>query len=359
MINKIKSFFNNKLSDTSFLKENNNKENNNKENNNTIESQDLKGLDKFLENEETITDEEAAKILGFFLKISRDKGFPWDIKAKINNKFEDINELEALKLLKNNQEIGLFPKRTKIFNLADRGQELTTIGNISNLENFKKIGEGIQQGNNLIKNTELKSEVIDGQPIFIRNYKELKLLYSLFSDNNYPLKNEKLNELIQTLKPFILEKYSSKYFWKFYDPKGNNIKTKLKNALKNISKGGLIGTGVSVAFSSPLLLIGSLLAGMGLPSIGIALLALAGAGFVGGSLWGTKKSLKEANLGKELGPIETLKYLLENKSFIIQQKTINQFNIPFLGQTTWESNYKKPININNLDNLKTLKNIYY
>lgn len=133
MINKIKSFFNNKLSDTSFLKENNNKENNN-----TIESQDLKGLDKFLENEETITDEEAAKILGFFLKISRDKGFPWDIKAKINNKFEDINELEALKLLKNNQEIGLFPKRTKIFNLADRGQELTTIGNISNLENFKK-----------------------------------------------------------------------------------------------------------------------------------------------------------------------------------------------------------------------------
>lgn len=354
MINKIKSFFNNKLSNVSFIKENNNKANNN-----TYKIQDLKGLDKFLENEETITDEEAAKILGFFLKVSRDKGFPWDIKAKINNKFEDINELEALKLLRNNQEIALFPKRTKIFNLADKGQELTTLGNISNLDNFKKIGEGIQQGNKLIKNTELKSEVTDGQPIFIRSYKELKLLYSLFSDNNYSLKNQKLNDLIQTLKPFILEKYSSKYFWEFYDPKENNIKIKLKSVLKNLYKGGLIGTGVSVAFSSPLILIGSLLAGIGLPSIGIALLALAGAGFVGGGLWGTKKSLKEASLGKELEPIETLKYLLENKSFVIQQKTINQFNIPFLGQTTWESNYKKPININNLDNLKTLKNIYY
>lgn len=98
---------------------------------------------------------------------------------------------------------------------------------------------------------------------------------------------------------------------------------------------------------------------MSLPSVGLALLALAAAGFVGGSLWGANKGLKESKLGKELGPIQTLIYLIQNKPFIIQQKTIIQFNIPFLGTTTWKSNYKQPIDINNINNLKTLKNIYY
>ncbi len=299
-------------------------------------------------------------MLGFFVKTSRDNGFPWDIKAKINGKLQDINELQALELLKNNQEIILIPKRKKIVDLlASKGQELTALGNISNLENLKKIGEGIQRGKDIIKNTELKSEIKDGQAISIKNYKELKLLYSLFSENNEIISSQKLNEFVKTLKPFISEKYKSNYFWEFYDPKDNSVKTKLKTILKNLAKGGLIGSGIFTAFASPLILVGSLLVGMNLPSIGLALLALAGSGFISGSIWGTKKGLKESKLGKELGPIQTLIYLIQNKPFTIQQKTINQFNIPFLGNTTWKSNYKQPININTFNNLKTLKNIYY
>ena len=328
--------------------------------NSNSEIQTFEELDKFLENETNPTDEEAEKMLGFFVKTSRDKGFPWDIKAKINGKIQDINELQALELLKNNQEIILIPKRKKIVDLlAAKGQELTALGNISNLENLKKIGEGIQRGKDIIKNTELKSEIKDGQAISIKNYKELKLLYSLFSENNEIISAQKLNEFVKTLKPFISEKYKSNYFLEFYDPKDNSVKTKLKTILRNLTKGGLIGSGIFTAFASPLILVGSLLVGMNLPSIGLALLALAGAGFIGGSIWGTKKGLKESKLGKELGPIQTLKYLIQNKPFTIQQKTINQFNIPFLGNTTWKSNYKQPININTFDNLKTLKNIYY
>jgi len=328
--------------------------------NSNSEIQTFEELDKFLENETNPTDEEAAKMLGFFVKTSRDNGFPWDIKAKINGKIQDINELQALELLKNNREIILIPKRKKIVDLlAARGQELTALGNISKLENLKKIGEGIQRGKDIIKNTELKREIKDGQAISIKNYKELKLLYSLFSGNSEIISSQQLNEFVKTLKPFISEKYRSNYFWEFYDPKDNSVKTKLKTILKNLAKGGLIGSGIFTAFASPLILVGSLLVGMNLPSIGLALLALAGSGFIGGSIWGTKKGLKESKLGKELGPIQTLIYLIQNKPFTIQQKTINQFNIPFLGNTTWKSNYKQPININTFNNLKTLKNIYY
>jgi len=357
MISKLKT---NLVNNSFFFTQNteNTQKTENIENSNS-EIQTFEELDKFLENEANPTDEEAAKMLGFFVKTSRDNGFPWDIKAKINGKIQNINELQALELLKNNQGIILIPKRKKIIDLGAKGQELTALGNISNLENIKKIGEGIQKGKDIIKNTELKSEIKDGEPISIKNYKELKLLYALFSENNEIISSQKLNELTQTLKPFISEKYKSNYFWEFYDPKDNSLKTKLKSVLRNLLKGGVIGSGIFTAFASPLILVGSLLFGMNLPSIGLALLSLAGAGFISGSIWGTKKGLKESKVGKELGIIQVLKYLTQNKPFTIQQKTINQFNIPFLGNTTWKSNYKQHININNLENLKTLKNIYY
>ena len=131
MISKLK---NNLLNNSFFFTQNTQ----NIENSNS-EIQTFEELDKFLENETNPTDEEAAKMLGFFVKTSRDNGFPQDIKAKKNRKIQDINELQALELLKNNQEIILIPKRKKIVDLlASKGQELTALGNISNLENLKK-----------------------------------------------------------------------------------------------------------------------------------------------------------------------------------------------------------------------------
>ncbi len=314
-----------------------------------------------------ITDEEAATMLGFFSKTMRSKGFPWEYKAVVNGKLKEIGDLEALFRLKRGETVYFFPKRVVTLNLTS--SDLDKIGKVTSSKPIKDISQALKTGESVAKiDDPIGREVSDGNGIPVRNYAELKLLYQLFNPDSQIKLNEKqqkdkdLVKAVNTLKAFskfVSEKFSSRYPWRFYST-SNSLVGKMANFFRAAKMKIIVGALLGAAFSGPLLVLAGLIGGAGLASmVGTGLLGATATGAAIGGAIGFKDGIREAKLGKEIGPIEGLKRLMRGQKVLFQQKKVHSAQFPVIGKVVWQTNYREPVTIKNPDELILLKDIYY
>ncbi len=318
-------------------------------------------LEKLLNSPDfrNISDEEAAKMLGYFSKTMRSKGFPWVYKAKINGKLKEISDLEVLFKLKRGETVYFYPKRIVNINLS--GTDLEKLAKLSPESTaLKNLSKALKDREGAAKLDEpIGREVSDGGAIPVKSYAELKLLYQLFNPSAKLQTDSETAKTLKAMTKFVVEKFGSKYPWRFYSAKAS-LKDKIEGFFRVAGKKILIGGLIGFAFSSPILILASLLSDIPLTeTLGTGMLAATVIGAGIGTLYGLKDGLHEAKLGKEIGPIEALRRLMRGQNVKFQQKKVHSMTFPIVNKVVWQTNYRQPVTVKNADDLILLKDVYY
>lgn len=200
-----------------------------------------------VDNNVKITEEESAEMLGFFSRKLRNVGIGFIFyKKDEKGKLIEINELEALKRLKNNEEV-LF-QMTKFSNFNLSVSNLFAVGalvspiDVSLMNNIKDLMDKSNISNSVtIKNP--GKEVKTGIPFSIKNLQELRMIYQIFNPNSNIDPQNKAEKVAKLLSSFIPKTFGTPYNWKFFDSQNRkSLKEIILNSLsKSIKIGSLIG----------------------------------------------------------------------------------------------------------------------
>ncbi|MCD4782645.1 MAG: hypothetical protein K8T10_02320 [Candidatus Eremiobacteraeota bacterium] len=295
---------------------------------------------------QNVSQDDAAKMLGYFTQKMEAQGFPWALhtpKKGFLGKMKQIGEFEALKRLEKGDPIVFQPKRV--------------IGLGFNPPQLK--GKDIT-GQEAKGKFDMKSggmEVKFGVPVEIKNKGELKFLYQLYNPD-VEIEEAEGNEMrtaARELAFFTKGTMASQYPWKMYKNEGKL--SKAWKIAKGTAKKGLIGAGIGAAvtsiFTIPAIAIGSI----GGP-VGLA------AGIAVGAAIGIFSGLKANSKGTEINAFESLARLAEEKPVYFQEKKKREIgiSIPFpvgiqLGSLSTYSNHGEGSTISDLKELKLFHKI--
>jgi hypothetical protein len=304
-------------------------------------------LDEYLKNDpeyQNISSDEIAKELGYFTQVQRHLGFPYHpYKPKEpGSRRKAISDMEALERLKAGKAIELQPMRDVVLNLSP--SQLQGIASMTTpLSALANVVETAANANLSVQT--LTHEAKNGAPIFIPNSAYLKLLYQLQSADFPDKPAGEVSNAAKDLSYFTAKAKLTNHPWSFHSPQ-RKISTVLKEAAKGFLKQGWKGAVAGV-------IVGALIGGpigalLGIHLSGILSTVVWGAkiGFGAGSLLGVKGPLFSHN-GEEYDELTALGHLLKNEPVNFQQEEVHTFNIPFLGNFSWKTEYGKPSKISN------------
>jgi len=281
-----------------------------------------------------ITVDEAAKMLGYFTQKMQNAGFPWGVyvvKGDNLKQREQISEMEALMRLQQGKEILLQPMRNLQLDIsADSLSAVSKIGG----DPLKKVDDVAT----LSKNTKVSAategiEVRFGEPVEVKNFGELKLLYQMYNpDEKIEEKNE-LGKAAHELSFFTKKTLGTNYPWRFIkETTGSKIARTLRTAFSKALPGAVLGAGIGLVIGGPIgLLTGAWATTGALVSYGAA---------IGGGLMAADGA-RAAQKGKDINAFETLARVLDHKPVIFQERRSHCVSLPILGNFTWYTDHGK------------------
>lgn len=251
-----------------------------------------------------ISDEEGAKMLGYFTQKMESAGFPWALYKPgdgIFSKRKSIGEYEALMRLSQGKPIVMQLRRILGLGISPpkfKGKDITGQEGKGDLS-FKTGGV----------------ERDFGEGIRVDNFAEMKFLYHLYNPDARidETKAGDKTRAVRNMSFFVSKSLGSQYPWKLYKP-NKNIMGKVLNGLKTSFTGVLSGTFVGA--------MASLFAG-GLVSVATG--AMIGAGI------GIAKAAYNSREGKEINAFEALYRLSKNEEVAFQENKKHEFglSLPF------------------------------
>lgn len=247
-----------------------------------------------------ISNDEGAKMLGYFTQKMESKGFPWTVfkpgQGVLRSKTK-IGEYEALVRLKNGESVVFQPRRVLGLGIAPPG--------------FK--GKDIA-GNESTGKMNVKTGGVErdfGAGMRIDNFAELKFLYELYNPEaqvDMAQAGEK-TKAAKNLSFFTAKTLESQYPWKLYKPKKGIVK-KIWNGLLTAAKASAAGVIIGG--------LASLAAG--------GIISMATGALVGSGL-GVVKALYNMRGGEEISPFEALHRLSHGEEVSFQEKKKHEFGL--------------------------------
>ena len=170
-----------------------------------------------------------------------------------------------------------------------------------------------------------------------------------------------ISKASMALSKFVSEKFSSKYPWKFYSIEKPTLKQRIGAFLRGAAPKALVGVLAALALAGLIgLVLGVFASGLiASETLATAILSSAATGTIIGFSLGAKDGLKEANLGRDIGPVEALTKIMKGEGVKFQQKKVRTMSYPVIGKVIWQTNYREPIKIRNTKDLELLYNMYY
>lgn len=296
---------------------------------------------------QNVTQDDAAKMLGYFTQKMEGQGFPWALhmpKQGSLGRMKQIGEFEALNKLEKGESVVFQPKR--VIGLGFNPPQLKG-KDITGQENKGKF--------------DMKSggmEVKFGVPVEIKNKGELKFLYQLYNPDVKieEIEGNEMREAARELSFFTKGTMASQYPWKMYKNEGKFSKAwqMTKSAAKKGLIGAAIGAAVTSIFSVPAIAFGATATG----PIGLAVGAAVGATI------GIYCGLKGNRRGTEMNVFESLARLNEKEPVYFQEKKKREIgiSIPFpigiqLGSLSTYSDHGEGSTISDLKELKLFHKI--
>lgn len=286
-----------------------------------------------------ISADEIARDLGYFTQVQRGFGFPYHpYKPKDGDSGRKaISEMEALKRMLAGKPIELQPMRKIAVNLSP--SQLESIASLTSPVAAVAKSAAFAANANLGVQT-LTRENKNGGAIPIPSPAHLKLLYQLQSMDFPDKPAGEISAAAKNLSYFTAKAKLTDHPWTFHSPKRQIfgvLKDAAKSFLKQGCKGAVAGAAVGALLGGPL---GAL---FGVHFGGIVSMVLwgAGIGFGSGSAVGAKGPLFSPN-GEEYDEITALAHVLKKDPLNFQQEEVHTFNVPFLGNFGWTSEYGKP-----------------
>lgn len=294
-----------------------------------------------------ISKEDGAKMMNYFVQKMEKQGFPWELfkPKKGLVKMTELGEFEALNRLRNDEPVIFQPKRVIGLGFnppALKGKDITGAEVKSKMD--------IKTGG---------MEVKHGEPVEIKNFGDLKLLYELYNPDIKidPEKGSEITRAAKDLSFFTKGTMATQYPWKMFKPQtaGQKILSSAKAAVKSGSKWAAIGTGIGY-----LLKLSSVVVGLG--SLGP--LGMIGAGMALGAGYGIIKGAKSKRHGQEINAFESLSRLNKNEPVYFQEMKKKEIGIsvPFpvniqLGSLSYFREHGKGSTVKNLDELELFNQI--
>jgi len=292
-----------------------------------------------------ISVDEAAKMLGYFTQKMQNAGFPWgvyEVKGDNLKKREQISEMEALKRLQNGQEILLQPMRNLQLDIsADSLSAVSKMGG----DPLKKVDDVAT----LSKNTKVSAanegiEVRFGEPVEVKGFGELKLLYQMYNPDEKIEEKNDLGKAAHELSFFTKKTLGTNYPWRFVkESNGSKFIRSVRTAFSKALPGAVVGAGIGLMIGGPIgLLTGAWATTATLVSYGAA---------IGGGLMAADGA-RSAQKGVDINAFETLGRVLDKKSVIFQERRSHTVTLPILGNFTWYTDHGKGSVISNPSELE-------
>ncbi|MHC9542017.1 MAG: hypothetical protein AB9903_21115 [Vulcanimicrobiota bacterium] len=281
-----------------------------------------------------ISVDEAAKMLGYFTQKMQNAGFPWgvyEVKGDNLKKREQISEMEALRRLQNGQEILLQPMRNLQLDIsADSLSAVSKMGG----DPLKKVDDVAT----LSKNTKVAAanegiEVRFGEPVEVKGFGELKLLYQMYNPDEKIEEKNDLGKAAHELSFFTKKTLGTNYPWRFVkESNGSKFIRSVRTAFSKALPGAVVGAGIGLMIGGPIgLLTGAWATTATLVSYGAA---------IGGGLMAADGA-RSAQKGVDINAFETLGRVLDKKPVIFQERRSHTVTLPILGNFTWYTDHGK------------------
>jgi hypothetical protein len=289
--------------------------------------------------------EDAAKMLGYFMQKMQNQGFPWklcEIKGGKLKRRVALSEMDAVRRLAQGKEVLFQPKRNLQLDLSP--DSLSAAAKLGG-DPLKKVDEVAA----LSKSTKVQPanegiEVRFGEPVIVKSFGELKLLYEMYNPDVTVEEKNELGKVAHGLSFFTKKTLGTNYPWRFIkEGEGKPVWRALKSVFTKGIPGALVGGGIGLMIGGPIgLFTGAWAAAMTLSTYGAV---------AGGALMAVEGA-RTAAKGEEINAFETLDRVLDKKPVMFQERKKHSVNVPILGTFSWFSDYGKGSTITNTEELE-------
>lgn len=312
-------------------------------------------MDVFLGSDEyrNIPERDAAKMLGHFVQGMQVQGFPWRLYASSQEGLQgkltgqkQLSDTDALLRLQREEPVLFQPMRNMQLDLSadsigaiaaagaiGSGTQLTGMERMANLTRSTRVSPGSQG-----------IEVRHGEPIEVRNLRELKLLYQMYHLEEKLTTKDPVGRAAQQLAYF--NQQAGEFGWRFYQhDDGNAFGRIAKSAYQDGVRGGLIGLAVGATVGIPVGLFTR-----SLPYFGAAV----GLGALGFGLMGALQGGRTAAKGKPLNTVQALDALLSGKEIQVQETQLRGIPAPIISKMSWLTDRGLPNTVKDTKDLERL-----
>jgi hypothetical protein len=278
-----------------------------------------------------VTIDDAAQMLGYFTQKMQDQGFPWSLHQIKEGKFTHrapLSEMDALRNLKQGKEVLFQPKRDLQLDLSP--DSLSAVAKLGG-DPLKKVDDVATFSKNTKITPSAGIELRYGEPVIIKNFGELKLLYELYNPDVQANDSDKLGKAAHNLTFFTKKTQGTKYPWRFVKEGVGNMATRvLKAAVTKGIYGLVLGAGAGLVIGGPIgLITGTWTAAYTLMTTGAAI----------GAAWRGGEAAAAARKGVDINAYETLGRIMENKPVILQERNLHSVGFPLIGSINWYSDH--------------------